>query len=426
MILTLLAMLQLSMPQDTLPRLTLAEALGRATQLDPDYVRALGQARTAEWGRRAALSVFVLPSVSLNLNLTKYSVAFFNIGTGTLQSTSATFTATASYELFSLRKFADLARTRAELENTEAGTVQARFASALLTEAAFYDVLAGQDLNRLAAERVRRAGEEFEVARARVLSGAAVQTDSLTLALELVRARVDSLRQASALRVAQLELGRRVGMAGPANAVDADTAPLPAPPLGTDDAVSLALEQGPQYRAARAAERSADATLRGRRSDYFPTLTLTGTHSRFDTQLFPSARTVSALAFGVNFSLWNGGQREIAVSQARVSRDVARAIREDLERGARADVTQAYEAYTTARATEALTASAVSVAQENYRVQDARYRAGASTILDLLTAEVALSQADADLVQARFSTRLALSGLEAIVGKRLFPNRPQP
>ena len=426
MILTLLAVLQLSVPQDTLPKLTLTQALDRATQLDPDYVRALGQVRNAEWGRRAALAVFVLPSVTLNLNLTKYSAAFFNIGTGTLQSTSATFNATASYELLSLRKFADLSRTRAELENAEAGTLQARFSAALLTEAAFYDVLAGRELNRLAGERVRRATEEFQVARARVQSGAAVQTDSLGLALELLRARVDSLRQASTLRVAQLELGRRVGMPGPVDAAETDSASLPDLPLGQDEAVSLALEQGPQYRAARAAERAAAAALRVRMSDYLPVLSLTGAHSRFDTKLFPSARAVSSLAVGVSFSLWNNGQREIAASQARVTRDVARAIREDLERGARADVTQAYEAYTTARATEDLTRTALVVARENYRVQDARYRGGATTILDLLSSQVALSQAEADLVQARFAARLALSGLEAIVGKRLFPNRALP
>jgi len=33
---------------------------------------------------------------------------------------------------------------------------------------------------------------------------------------------------------------------------------------------------------------------------------------------------------------------------------------------------------------------------------------------------VSLSEAEAGLVQARYATRLALSGLEAILGRRLF------
>jgi len=197
-------------------------------------------------------------------------------------------------------------------------------------------------------------------------------------------------------------------------------------PITLSDAVDLAVEQGPQYRVARAAERAASAQLRSRQSDYLPTFTATGSHTRFDTKLFPGARTVSSIDFGISLPIWNNGQREIAVSQARVSLDVAEAIRADLERAALADVTQAYEAYTTARATVDLQQTAVLVARENYRVQDVRYRSGASTILDLLSGQVTLAEAEAALVQSRFSARLALAGLEAIVGRRLFEDRVLP
>ena len=58
-------------------------------------------------------------------------------------------------------------------------------------------------------------------------------------------------------------------------------------------------------------------------------------------------------------------------------------------------MTFAYEGYETARFTTDLAAEAVAVAQENYRVQDVRYRAGASTIIDLLSAQNGLSDAEA-------------------------------
>jgi outer membrane protein TolC len=105
---------------------------------------------------------------------------------------------------------------------------------------------------------------------------------------------------------------------------------------------------------------------------------------------------------------------------------VARAIRADLERAARPDVTQAYEAYVTARATTELSSTGVLVARENYRVQESRYRAGSTTILDVLDAQIRLTQSEADLVQARYAARLALAGLEAILGHRLFTNRDVP
>ncbi|MEP7325314.1 MAG: TolC family protein [Gemmatimonadota bacterium] len=412
--------------QDSLPRITLNEALQRASRLDPNYVTALGAVGTAEWGRRAAFGAFILPSLTVALDYTKYSVPFFNIGSGRLQSTSTTFQATARYEIFSIRKFAELSRSRAALDEVEAGSLEARFTAAVLTEADFYEVLANEELARLSDDRVRRASEAFQVARARVLSGAAVLSDSLELFLELTRSRVEQLRQASALRVSRLELGRRVGIRGPVSAVPLDSVSAAELPISLSDAVDLALEQGPQYRVARAAERGANALLRSRQSDYLPTLTATGSHTRFDTKLFPNARTVSSIDFGISLPIWNNGQREIAVSQARVNRNVAEAIRTDLERAALADVTQAYEAYTTARATVDLQQTAVLVARENYRVQEVRYRSGASTILDLLSGQVTLAEAEAALVQSRFSVRLALAGLEAIVGRRLFDDRVLP
>ena len=40
---------------DTVPQISLAEAIRRSARLDPDYVEALGDIQNAEWGRRAAV-----------------------------------------------------------------------------------------------------------------------------------------------------------------------------------------------------------------------------------------------------------------------------------------------------------------------------------------------------------------------------------
>ncbi|MBA3658743.1 MAG: TolC family protein, partial [Gemmatimonadales bacterium] len=216
---------------------------------------------------------------------------------------------------------------------------------------------------------------------------------------------------------------RRVGARGQIAAMPADTAGAPDLPVTLADAVRSALDQGPQYRAARAAERAAAAEVRARQSGYLPSLFLSGSHQRFDVKFFPGAANVSALTLTVSVPIWDNGQREIALSQSRVNRDVARAVRADLERAAERDVTEAYDAYGTARATEALSTTGVLVARENFRVQESRYRSGATDIITFLDAQVRLTQAEADLVQARYASRLAIAGLEAILGRRLFSNK---
>src|SRR3989475_8383794 len=218
---------------DSLPTVTLAEALRRATGLDPNYVGALGQVDNAVWARRSAFSVFILPAVTLTTTATRNTPAFFNFATLKPEQYAVQAQATASYDVFTGgQKVAELARSAAALDGAHAGELRARFASALLTESDYYAVLADRELTRVARERVRRAQEQLAVARARVSTGAAVQTDSLQLRLELTRARVGLLPQESALRVSRLELGRRVGAAGPGGSAPPAFPPAPgaAPP----------------------------------------------------------------------------------------------------------------------------------------------------------------------------------------------------
>src|SRR5881296_2645535 len=425
--LALLAALHLAATaSDTLPTVTLADALRRATGLDPNYVAALGQVDNAVWARRAAFSVFILPSVTLSSSATRNSPPFFNFATFKPEPYAVQAAVSAQYDLFTGgQKLAELTRSAAALDGAHAGELQARFASALLTESDYNAVLADRELARVARDRVRRAEEQLAVARARVKTGAAVQTDSLQLRLELTQARVALLQQESALRVARLELGRRVGAAGPVDAAQLDTAPAPELPLKLADAITQAAAQGPRYRQAAANERAAAAAFRARLGTYLPRATVSWSRIGFDNRFAPARLGVSALTLAVSFPLWDNAQREIALSQARVNHDVARAIREDMDRAVQHDVTAAYDGYATARASAQLAAEALTVARENFRVQQSRYAAGATAILDLLVAQTALDDAEAALVQARYATRLALAGLENILGKRLFPERDQ-
>jgi outer membrane protein TolC len=411
---------------DTLPQVTLRDALQRAAQLDPNYVSALGQVDNAVWARRNAFAVFILPSVNLGLQATRANGLSFVFAGDTffLAKTAWSGTLSARYDLFTGgQKLAELSRSGAELAGAHANELRQRFATALLTESDYYAVLANTELDRVARDRLRRAREQLGVARARVSSGAAVSTDSLNLRLELNRAQVAQLQQESALRVARLELGRRVGAAGPLDAAPLDTAAAPELPVTLADAISEAARQGPEYRVAAATERAASASYRAELGNYLPHASLTFNAFTYDTAFFPKLFKPTSFTLAVTFPLWNNGQRELALSRARVNKDVARARREDLDRAVQHDVSAAYDAYVTARASAGLAIEGLVVARESFRVQQTRYQSGATTILDLLDAEVNLSQAEADLVQARYGTRLALAGLESILGRRLFTDK---
>ena len=434
MIATLLTVFQLagptavtaaSVPQgsDSIMVVTLADALRRAANVDPNYVAALRNIVDAKWQQRAAYAAFIIPATALSVNQTRSNEQVFNFGTGDFANRLTQAQIDMRLNLFSgLSKFFEAGRAGATVAAADANELQARFQTALLTESDYYDVLAQRELQRVAEERVRRAEEQFAIARARVLGGAAVQTDSLQLLLELTRARVDLLRQRATLRVARIELGRRIGVPGPVDAAPLDTLPSGPLPITEQQAVREALQEGPRYRAAQAGAQAAARAYSAVMGQYLPRVDLFATYQAFGDEFFlPDDSRRWIYGFSINFPIWNNAQREIQLSQAKSNREVARALRDDIEREVRRDVVAAYELFETARASVDLAQKAVVVARENLRVNQERYRVGATTILDLLTAQVSLVEAEAVFVQARQAERLALAGLEALLGRRIYP-----
>jgi outer membrane protein len=405
--------------EQNVPVVTLTEARRRANSVDPDAVAARSQVATASWERRAALTDVLTPSITAGGSYTHFSEPFFNFGTGTISPNATSATLEARYTVIGAGKLGGLKSARASVESAEASETAARFRTALATDAAYFAVLADRELSRVSTDRLRRAQEAFEVARVRVLAGEAIAPDSLQLLLEVNRARLALLSRDSALVTSRLRLGRQIGLSGPADAAPVDSTPPPPPPMTLEQAVGEMRARGPDIEAARAAERRADAIVLAEREQYLPAVTVGAITGAYDAELFPSATRRTQLAVTVSLPIWNGGQRELAVARARAERDVARATRLDSERGAAEVMAQTYHGYLTSRAGIELALVGVTVSTENFRVQRARYREGATTILDLLEAQVSLSEAEAALVQARYSTRLALAQIEALLGRRI-------
>ena len=407
-------------PRDSVPVVTLQEARRRAVAIDPDVVAARSQLETAVWERRVAITDLLTPNVNASTNYTRFSEPFFNFGTGRITPNATSAQVQANYSFLGSGKFAERKRANASLESAEAGETAANFRVALATDAAYFAVLADRELSRLAADRLRRAQEQFGIARVRVSAGEAIATDSLQLLLEVNRARLAVLRRDSALAVSRYRLGRQIGLSGPVDAAPIDTAAPPPLPLTQEQAVAELRTSGPQLVVARAEERSADARLGVERGGYLPDISLGATTGAYDSEFFPSARSRAQFAITVSLPIWDGGHRELAVARARAQRNVARAERQERERAAGEVMTEAYQGYETARAGVDLALVGVAVAGENYRVQRARYREGATTILDLLEAQVSLTEAEATLVQSRYAARLALANIESLLGRRVF------
>ncbi|HVD05105.1 MAG TPA: TolC family protein, partial [Gemmatimonadaceae bacterium] len=86
---------------------------------------------------------------------------------------------------------------------------------------------------------------------------------------------------------------------------------------------------------------------------------------------------------------------------------------------AQQSLVQYVDALRTGEARMAVQQVSVIAAQEDLRVQQQRYQAGASTLLDVITSQRSLRDAQSALIQARFDARVARARLESLIGQSL-------
>jgi outer membrane protein TolC len=107
------------------------------------------------------------------------------------------------------------------------------------------------------------------------------------------------------------------------------------------------------------------------------------------------------------------------VVSALTSLDNAEAQAADSRRAVLANLRAAIAALEAARLTISITQTSVIAAEEDLRVQQERYRLGAATIVDVLTSQEALNQAEVDAVTARFDYVRARAEISALIGRTL-------
>jgi outer membrane protein TolC len=403
--------------------LTLEESIERALLVSPTMAQAEGSVRSAEAGRLSAFGAY-LPSINASSNASRASTNRFNSETNTsVTGSSNSYSAgvSAGVDIWNGgRRGAEIDDAAAALSAAEATARQRRFDVVLAAKASFYDVLRREELMRVAGARIRRAQESLTAADRRLQVGTATRSDVLRSRLELNDARQAELTERTAWIVATYTLGRVVGIDDRVGATPAEPITVRPLALSPEELRTIVETTSPAVITAEAGLRSADAGVDVARSSYFPSLRASSNLNWFNQELsFEGGNSSWNLAFGVSLPVFNGFQRESAVTRARVAADVARFEVRDARRAARVDLERLLGALHLAEERLQLTAEAVEVAREDLRVQDERYRLGASTILDLITSQLNLAQAETDEIAARYDYQIARAELEALVGREL-------
>ncbi|MCS6950139.1 MAG: TolC family protein [Armatimonadota bacterium] len=313
-------------------------------------------------------------------------------------------TATDAASLFSRIAALDVQRTRNEV--------------VLQVKQAFYDVLRAQELVRVAEEALKNAETRRRLAEAAVEAGVSPRLDVMRADAAVAAAQQAVITARNALQLAKAAfnnvLGRRVE----------EPVELLPPDENVPEEVDYnqylqeALTRRPELIQASLGVSLAEKQVTAARRDVLPSLLIRGQWDfNLKTSTFQPRESSFTTIAALQFKIWDSGQTQGRIEQARADADKARIAVENVREGISLEVRNAYLSLLEAREKVAAAERGLQAATESLRVARVRYEAGVSTQLELSDAELAFTQAQQNLVNARYDLRVAWARLEKAMGR---------
>lgn len=307
----------------------------------------------------------------------------------------------------------------------DAATLMAREQLAeieLSVQNAYYRALLASELASISQAAVTQAEQFLAQERLRERAGTASELDVLRAEVALANLRPQQIAATNAAELAQLDLRRLVNV--PADQPLKLTTDLPDP---SKDRLNETLSQEwiderPSVQAAQRQVRIRELAVKVAKSAYLPSVSLRMNYGRtaFPGEIFSfnnDWRTDWTAALMVDFPLFDGLRREAQIDQAQVELNNARLQLSQLREGVQLQYQQATGERQRAAASIAARQQTVTQAQRVYDLTVMRYEQGLATQLEVSDSRLALLQARTNLVQAITDFYIAEATVNRALGR---------
>ncbi|GAB4316020.1 MAG: TolC family protein [Candidatus Zixiibacteriota bacterium] len=286
----------------------------------------------------------------------------------------------------------------------------------------YFSLLKAQKLVEVQQAAVARAEEFLKTIESRYELGSASLSEVLKARVQLGTEQLELLRRRNDVEVGRASLNTILNRSVDSEITVADISDVEPEVMSYEEATKRALELSPAVQIARANLRIAKDDIGIARATFFPSFSWNisrnfSPRERNDLLDFDGRFATWGISASLNFSLFNGFHRKTAISNARVGVKYTSEQLEQAEKAVALAVKQAHLGVKLADETRNLAEQTEVSAQEDFNLAQEKYNLGAATILDLLDAQVSLTRAQNDRVNALFDYLVAVARLENAVGE---------
>ena len=295
----------------------------------------------------------------------------------------------------------------------------------LRARTSFYNVLLAREQIDVQEQNVGLLEEQLETTRNRFEAGTVSNFEVLRAEVELANAQPALIRARNNHRVSIDELRYALGYEETQSA-DVHRKPTIVGDLDFEpveyelmSALTSARLNRPELKQLATIEKAREAGLTIAKSNRRPTVRLNGGYALrkdFGNSSFRGSRTGWTLGAAAAWSIWDGASTRGRIAQALSQQEQARLALMDASLAVEVEVRRALADLDGATELADAATKVVDQAEEALRLANARYNAGTATQLDVLSAQVSLTSARNNLVEANYSYIVAAASVRRAIG----------
>lgn len=296
------------------------------------------------------------------------------------------------------------------------GVIKAEQQTKLAATTAYFSVLQARNMAKVNQEAVDSLTAHLNNVQAQYSVGTVAKSDVLSTQVQLANAQQNLTKAQNAYDVAVSSLNNITGMPLDTENTYQDDLSYTAYEMSLEDSIQTALKNRPEIGQSEDSISAARTGIKIADSGHLPTVSLSGGES-WSGNTFPgSGNNNWSVGVSASWNLFDSGVTNAKVKEAKTAADKAVEQSNQTRDGIKLEVRQDYLSMKEAEQRIQTSAVAVDQAADALKIAEAKYQAGAGTNLDVMDAELALTQAKTNHTQALYDYNTNKAKLETAIG----------
>lgn len=280
----------------------------------------------------------------------------------------------------------------------------------------YFAILQGANLVQVSEETVRNLEAHLKNVRAQYAVGTVAKSDVLRSEVELANAEQKLIKAKNGYELAMSSFNNVVGLPLDTVVTIHDELKYEKYDLSLDDSINYALANRPDGIAAQKAIDVAKEGIDIAKSGQRPTVALSAKNTWEGSKFPGDDKSDWQVGLATNWNIFDGNVTRAKVKKANYALTKSSEQAKQKQDGIQLEVRQAYLNMSEAEKRIQTSKVAVDKAQEDFKIAQVRYSAGVGTNIDVMDAQVKLTEAQTNYIQSLYDYNTSKATLDKAMG----------